>query len=149
MRRSTEEFIAKCNLVHVNAYDYSKVIYTKNSDKIIIICKKHGEFLQIAANHIKGCKCPKCAIDIRSNKRKLSLVEFINKAEQVHGKLYDYSQSIYFGRKKKIYVICRKHGGFFQLAEKHLKGFGCSKCAVKHNASLKRKTNEQFITEVD
>ena len=59
-RLSIEEFINKVKQIHGNRYDYSKVNYKNNRTKIIIICKKHGEFLQFPNNHLKGCGCFKC-----------------------------------------------------------------------------------------
>ncbi len=46
--------------VHNNLYDYSKVIPQKAKDKIIIICKKHGEFLQTLDGHKNGKGCANC-----------------------------------------------------------------------------------------
>ena len=40
----SQDFIKKAIRVHGNKYDYSKIEYVKNSIKIIIICKEHGEF---------------------------------------------------------------------------------------------------------
>jgi len=59
-RYSTDEWIVEAKKVNGEKYDYSKVEYVKNSSKISIICKEHGEFLQTPANHIKGKNCPKC-----------------------------------------------------------------------------------------
>lgn len=53
-------FIEKSKLIHGDRYDYSKVSYTRNNVKVIIICPEHGEFLQTPANHWKGKGCPKC-----------------------------------------------------------------------------------------
>ncbi len=41
-----EKFIDKANKIHSNRYDYSKVNYVNSSNKVIIICNIHGEFLQ-------------------------------------------------------------------------------------------------------
>ena len=57
---TTEEFITRSNERHNNKYDYSKVEYVKSADKVKIICPTHGEFEQIARNHIFGQGCPKC-----------------------------------------------------------------------------------------
>jgi len=59
--RTTAEFIKEARDVHGNKYDYSKVDYVRRSDKVCIICPKHGEFLQTPANHLRGNKCFKCA----------------------------------------------------------------------------------------
>ena len=61
-----ENFIQKANLKHNNRYDYSLVDYKNRTTKIKIICKKHGEFLQKAGNHLNGQGCPKCSIENRS-----------------------------------------------------------------------------------
>ncbi len=61
MVRTTDDFIIKANEIHNNIYDYSKVNYTKSHNKIIIICKNHGEFKQTANVHLKGIGCKKCS----------------------------------------------------------------------------------------
>lgn len=62
-----EQWIEKFKKVHGDRYDYSKVkdfngsgTLTKN--KIIIICKKHGEFLQTPNSHLNRKNCPYCNI---------------------------------------------------------------------------------------
>ena len=57
---TTEEFIERAKEIHGNKYDYSKVNYTGIHDKICIICPEHGEFWQIASNHLKGYGCKEC-----------------------------------------------------------------------------------------
>jgi endogenous inhibitor of DNA gyrase (YacG/DUF329 family) len=54
-------FIEKANKIHNNEFDYSKSIYTKNNNKIEIICSKHGSFFQRPSDHLSGCKCPNCS----------------------------------------------------------------------------------------
>lgn len=57
----TEYFIKQSQEVHGNRYDYSKTIYGKNQkEKIVIICRKHGEFLQQPSNHLSNKGCKKC-----------------------------------------------------------------------------------------
>lgn len=58
--KSTEQFIEDARKIHGDKYDYSKVNYKNKYSNVTIICKKHGEFKQIAQNHLKGCNCPKC-----------------------------------------------------------------------------------------
>lgn len=62
-RASREEFIRKSQALHGNRYDYSKVDYKRNCDKVTIICPLHGEFEQEPRNHSsESCAsgCPKC-----------------------------------------------------------------------------------------
>ena len=48
---TTEDFIRKAKLVHGDKYDYSKVDYKGNKEKVCIICPEHGEFWQSPVNH--------------------------------------------------------------------------------------------------
>lgn len=61
-----EQWVEKFRKVHGNRYDYSllKVGEGAGSDfKIIIICSKHGEFLQTPNAHLHmGNNCPHCNI---------------------------------------------------------------------------------------
>lgn len=57
---SKNEFVKKAKEVHKTVYDYSKFEYTNANTKSVIICPKHGEFLQSAWIHLKGHGCPKC-----------------------------------------------------------------------------------------
>ena len=100
-------FIEKARKVHGNKYDYSKVEYHNNHEKVCIICPEHGEFWQTPKNHLKGCNCPKC-----SNVYKMSNEEWIEKAREIHGDKYDYSKTHYISNKLKVKIICPKHGEF-------------------------------------
>jgi hypothetical protein len=57
---TTNEFIAKANIVHDNTYEYLNSVYILSTLKIIITCKIHGDFLQAPAMHLSGQGCPKC-----------------------------------------------------------------------------------------
>ena len=57
----TESFIKLSREKHGDKYDYSKVEYKKQKDKVVIICPKHGEFKQNPSNHyFLGRGCPYC-----------------------------------------------------------------------------------------
>lgn len=60
IRKTTETCIQDFVLAHGDKYDYSKVEYSTNKDKVIIICKQHGSFLQRPNDHLAGKGCPKC-----------------------------------------------------------------------------------------
>jgi hypothetical protein len=122
----TKEFIHKASEVHGEKYDYSKVEYKNAHQKVIIICKTHGEFLQSPNGHLSNSGCVKC---IDRTKRRSNIEEFIIKANDVHGDKYDYSKFNYINCKTKGIIICKKHGEFTQHASNHLLGKGCSKCA--------------------
>lgn len=121
---STAEFIKKSIKIHGNRYDYSKVNYINNKLQVIIICKKHGEFLQIPSHHLDGNNCDKCA-----KNHKYTTLEFIEIANKIHNNIYNYSQSEYINLHTKIKIICKIHGIFYQTPGKHIHGKqGCRKC---------------------
>lgn len=123
-RLTTDEFIAKAKATHGNLYDYSKTVYVNQTTDVIIICHIHGEFSQRPNNHYMGAGCPHC-----SGNARMDTASFIEKAKQVHGDEYDYSQVEYAGNnKKKVKIICSKHGLFEQTPDQHLRGHGCVLC---------------------
>lgn len=62
LRLTVEEFAAKSKQKHGDNYDYSRVTYKTNHDKVELICKEHGSFWQLPMNHIQGTGCPGCAV---------------------------------------------------------------------------------------
>lgn len=62
--------------------------------------------------------------------KKLTTEQFIERARNKHGDLYDYSETIYDGKDCKVKIICKKHGNFHCNPSDHsVKGSGCQKCA--------------------
>ena len=131
-RSSKEDFIKRANEVHCNKYDYSKVNYENNRTKVCIICSKHGEFWQSPDTHIQGCGCPECGRVVRNDSLRLSLTDFIKRANEVHGNKYYYQNVDYKGSKTKVCIICKDHGEFWQSPNGHLHGYGCPKCNLSH-----------------
>lgn len=56
----TDMFIKKANKVHCGVYDYAKTVYKNNSTKVLVTCKKHGDFMTTPTDHIRGRGCPVC-----------------------------------------------------------------------------------------
>lgn len=124
MRGTTENFIKKAIKRHGGKYDYSKVKYISLLDRVTIICKKHGNFSQNAADHIAGRGCPECG---KENQRS-SKQNFIKNAVLKHGEKYDYSKIKYETSIRKVIIICPVHGEFKQIPNNHLNGQGCPSC---------------------
>ena len=98
LRLTNESFIKKAKAVHGDRYDYSKVEYVGNKDKVCIICREHGEFWQEARMHLSGCGCPICV-----GRKKMRTSDFIKKARSVHGGKYNYSKVEYKGNTEKVW----------------------------------------------
>ena len=58
---SLPEFINTAKEIHGDRYDYSKAVYIRNDQKVIIRCLIHGEFEQTPNKHLSGTGCPKCS----------------------------------------------------------------------------------------
>lgn len=74
-------------------------------------------------------------------------MEFIAKAQTIHGNKYDYSLVDYQNSKTPITLVCPIHGAFSIQPNSHLMGKGCRQCAILKNANAQRLTKEEFITK--
>ena len=142
---STDEFIKKANIIHNNKYDYYKTEYINSYTKLKIICPIHGEFEQMPYSHLKTKGCIKCS-GYFSNYN-----IFINKANDIHNKKYNYSLVDYKTNKTKVIIICPIHGEFKQTPHNHLHGTGCPKCnSSKGEIKIEKfliKNNINYITQ--
>lgn len=128
-RDSLDEFIQKATQIHQGKYTYDKVVYRGVKNKITITCLQHGDFDQTAGNHIANHGCPVCKRELLSEIQRTSTAEFIQKAIDIHGTLYDYSKAQYGSNQKEpITIICPDHGEFQQVPNYHLSGNGCPFC---------------------
>lgn len=59
---------------------------------------------------------------------RLTQEQFLEKAKQVHGDKYNYSEATYIKANQRIKVICYSHGEWYPSANTHLMGYGCPKC---------------------
>lgn len=125
--KTTEQFIAEAVNLHGSKYDYTLVKYKSVRAKVKIICLSHGPFNMRAGDHIHSKQgCPACA----KHEKRLTTDRFIQHAESVHGKMYDYSLVRYQWNKVPVDIICRIHGVFQQTPNNHVSGTRCPRCAV-------------------
>lgn len=128
----TKTFIEKSKTIHGDKYDYSNVIYIKNSIKVEIKCPIHGTFYQIPANHVKGGGCKKCALSSTANLKKLKTEDVVNRIKNVHGELYNLDKVIFEGSNKHLTLGCKDHGDFRILFYNiYTHSQGCPKCVQK------------------
>lgn len=55
-----EKFTKRAREINENKYDYSHVVYTIGTEKIKILCTKHGFFWQMPQMHLEKRGCPSC-----------------------------------------------------------------------------------------
>lgn len=137
-----EEFINRSNEIHNNLYDYSKVNYINANEKVIIICKTHGEFEQTPGKHmIMEQKCPSCKFTKLSKTFSSTTEEFIQKATDIHGNKYSYDKVVYVNNREKVEIYCKVCKDYFTKSPgKHIYKAdpqGCTVCSRKKGNELK------------
>lgn len=130
---------------HGNRYDYSLVASDSISDKVTIICRKHGPFEQLAQDHALGRGCKHCYYETISDRCRKKTEEVVAKFVEVHGDRYDYSLVEYSGNKNKVRIICEKHGVFEQMPTDHIRGMGCRQCGIDAAADERMLDDDEFI----
>ena len=149
-KKGLEYFLKQAHSVHGDKYDYSKVDLKTRREKVCIICPIHGEFWQAPYNHTDQRQgCPQCAREANALRITKDTEWFINKARQIHGDRYDYSETSYINAYEKLCIICHEkddggheHGRFWIVSNGHLRETGgCPKCGHPTH------TSEWFIRE--
>ena len=131
---STKEWIQEAIAVHGDRYGYDRVVYVRSRDKVTISCGKHGDFEQIAGNHLQGQGCPKCGLEeLAAKATQKAKDSFIEKARAIHGDRYDYTNVEYVNAKTKVSITCANHGDFEQIPNNHLEGNGCPSCPKRYD----------------
>jgi hypothetical protein len=137
---SQEDFIQRSNIANNNFYDYSASIFTGTKNKVSIVCPIHGIFTQIAQNHMRGDRCPSC-----TRNKKLDTPIFVERAQGIHGNVYDYSLVEYKNNSTKVKLICNIHHSIFeQTPNKHLEGHGCPQCGPAKMAEAQKLSWQDF-----
>lgn len=140
-RLTPSEFIAKAREIHGDKYEYSEIVYVYATDKVTIVCPKHGRFHQTPAKHLSGQGCRKCGIEKRAKGDRASKSDFIKKALAVHGDRYNYDKVVYKNSQTKVIITCPIHGDFEQSPGNHTHKTnpqGCPVCAGKTKWDLRR-----------
>lgn len=146
-RLTTDEFLIKAKKIHGDVYDYSKTVYELSTKKIIITCKKHGDFLQTPNLHLSGGGCKLCWEEKR-NSYGASFDDFLKRAKEIHGDKYDYSKTNFVNMLTKVTITCKIHGDFIQTPNAHLNGKqGCKKCWYEKVGINKRQSEDEFINK--
>ena len=143
-KKSYDNFINKSKEKHGDKYDYSLVEYTLSKNKVRIICPSHGEFSQIAMNHISGLGCNKCNLQKRFDNRETT-EGLVKKFKEINGDKYSYTKTIYNGCDEKVIICCKKHGQFKKTPSSHLSGSGCMKCGNEITSKKLTSNTEEFI----
>ena len=124
---SQDDVIERFKKVHLDTYDYSKVVYTKHNEKIIIICKEHGEFETLPYYHWSGSGCPKC----RTPSGKLSNEKIMERLHNLKEDNDTFEKVEYINMHIPVTITCKKHGNYKKSLANYFAGFRCPKCSPK------------------
>lgn len=141
----TSIFIERSNKIHNYKYDYSQTLYINAKIKVLIICNTHGIFSQNPNSHLQSDGCKKCAMQLLANNKKLSNIDFIERANKIHNYRYNYDSVEYIESHSSVQVFCFNHGLFNQLPNTHLNGSGCPLCGIESRARLRSSSVNFFI----
>ena len=149
MTKTTEQFIGEANEIHNDKYNYSKVLYKKTHEKVIITCPIHGDFEQSPANHLRKHGCDKCADKKKSINQRKTTEQFIKEAKNIFGNEYIYNKTKYLTNITPVIITCKTHGDFYKTPLKHLSSKqGCPKCGNNRGREKTKITIEEFLNNV-
>ena len=144
-----EEAFRRMREVHGDKYICEKTKYTGSNHKLILKCKKHGEFSQRYSRCIqKNVACPKCNIQIKVLNSMLTQEEAIRRCREEHYPIdYTCEKTIYKSSHEKMIFNCLIHGEFRQSYTNHVHGKCiCPKCSevyFKSSGGLNKLTQEE------
>lgn len=144
---AARQFVANARNVHGRRYDYRKAIYRKATEKVCIVCTKHGEWWQVPSSHLSGRGCPDCAKGSLATRLTHSRETFIEAARKAHGRKYSYGKQ-YVNKRTEVSITCKVHGRFSQTPINHTRGAGCPKCARINMAQSQSHSHSDFIALV-
>jgi very-short-patch-repair endonuclease len=122
------KFIAKARKVHGRRYSYTEVCYINARASVLIICRKHGGFIQTPWSHGAGHGCPICSRDVDpKQKARRAIQTFLSAATSKHRDRFGYegvTENNIYGR---LPIECPQHGTQRLTRKQHLE-HGCPKC---------------------
>lgn len=142
--KSAGNFFLRAAATHLGFYTYPPQVFQGMRAHIKATCPAHGDFELQALKHLYAKQgCPECGAlkrgirltdaNVGAMAARTSIAKnrplFFQRSVEMHKGFYDYSQSDYQGARKKLDILCPKHGVFSQLAGSHMRGVGCMKCS--------------------
>lgn len=144
-RMTIEEFLSRSKEVHGDTYDYSRVNFRGATHHVTIVCKQHGEFLQLPTQHMAGQGCRLCGHLRIGAKSRLEVKEVVSRLRGIHGDRYVYDK---VGERngKKLTVTCREHGDFTATLTNLLHNqSGCPECGRAEVGRKSRLPYDEYV----
>lgn len=143
-----EEWVERAKKIHNNKYIYDKTKYVNKRTKVTITCPIHGDFEQLAHNHIRGQGCPICGKEYAQNWRKCNYKNFIDESNKRFNDEYSFP-NINDEYENSHSIITIKHNNcgtvFRKIACDHITSpfGGCPKCY--NNRSRPEEELKEFV----
>lgn len=140
---SNDEFKKRLHDLYGDKLDTSKTVYKGEKSKVIVECRKHGEFKATAGALYLGICCNECKRETLANLKRKSQEQFLLESKSVYGDELMMDKVAYVDENTPILIGCKIHGYIPQTPRVHLKGNGCPLCL---KSKLERET-EFFLKE--
>lgn len=170
----SEDFFNKAKELHGDNYNYDNSKYINSRTKLTILCNKcNTTFEQLPTEHIRIRKtsvrgytnnnggCPTCKLNYISEYSKLSIKEYIDKANKIHNNKYSYLNTeqdiletpVKGDKSIKITIECPKHGLIKVSKLAHIDvnhPQGCIECSNFNKELIKilKKENEHNLEDI-
>ena len=121
-KRTNENFIEECKMVHGDNFTYEKTEY-KNCRTKVTVTNKYGEDLDVwPLDFLKKNK---------DKNNRFTNEFFIRKSKEIFGEdTYSYEKTVCNGADDDVIITCKKHGDFVKKATAHIhQKQGCPMCS--------------------
>ena len=137
---TTEVFKERVRKKYGNKYLLKKVDYQGPRVKILVGCKKHGDFSVFPQALLLGEGCAECGD--YTVKTKLTQKEFLARIPKTIKERYDLSKALYKGQDIPVEVTCEEHGTWITSPTRLWHNRECPRCSydkVSKDRALPRK----------
>lgn len=116
---TTDDFIKRGREHFKDKYDYSKTVYVNKRSKVTITCPVHGDFEQMAQEHLEGHGCNQCKFDAKKENQILPKETWLERISQYPLISFKDETQIknYHGM---VDLVCKIHGEFTKIGRAHV-----------------------------
>lgn len=134
-------------------FDFSEAVYFNNNNTPIkIFCKEHKVWFYRRPYHLdnRNCGCEQCSKEVHK-KRRLTQDEYIQRAYEIHGDKYNFSETVYIKSDMPITAWCNIHKEYFTLTQAsdliNRDSRGCPKCGIIARVASITSNTVEFISK--
>ena len=145
-KKTNDEYITELNMVNPNIRVVGK--YLDNSTKVNYECMICGrKWAALPGSVLSGHGCPDCGTRRSADSIRKTHEQFVIEMREKNPNVTILGE--YINSKKKILCECNECNNRWEMTPQNLlKGQGCPKCGRIRAANKNRKTQDQFITEL-